>query len=701
MPSSASTGSSGPLRLLSFLVLLVLLAWSSRVGASTSPGIHAELRWITRSPSIARIEIRSGLPGGLRELEGAGVLRVTDATGTTTHDAAILDTGGDPPVHVSHLTLGFEPTTVSILDADGRVLGSGSVRIEPRAPDEALPPDWAKGMLWYQVFPERFANGILDNDPTRPSGTVVEWDRDFDDPTIEEIERAWFRASGNPGRYGVAPNRDGGAIASVVFQRRFGGDLHGVLDRLDHLQSLGVDGVYLCPIFDSGSLHKYDADDHRHIDPSLGGSGSPDPSPPLLEGDPLDRTTWAWTEPDRFFVDEFIPALEERSMRVMLDGVWNHVGLDHWAFRDVREKGSRSCFADWFDCAFDEHGALIAWHAWDGINGNLPIFKHVGQDLAPGPKAHVFEVTRRWMDPDNDGDPSDGIDGWRLDVANEIGKDFWRDWRALVREINPDALIVGEIWGDAQPWFDGDGFDAQMNYPAAYALADWLSIGSTRGDARIAADRLGAVFSHAPEHDQTQLNLMSSHDTERLVSLMENAWERGFDNGARPWSNDGRYDKERVTGDGAARAGAAIAALVAAPGSFMLYNGDEFALPGADDPDNRRPIPAWCFDEPERLAPAQRSMLGIVRDLSAVLHDPDFADVLRFGSARFSADAPGRTLVITRQLDDVVVTCEIGPAVVSEGSDDGRVVRLGVVGGDVTVTWNAVFRRAVLDRVSR
>ena len=180
----------------------------------------------------------------------------------------------------------------------------------------------------------------------------------------------------------------------------------------------------------------------------------------------------------------------------MLDGVWNHVGLDHWAFADVRKHGRNSKYVDWFVVEFDEIGDLEQWEAWDGTNGNLPIFREIQGDLAPGPKAHIMAVTRRWMDPNGDGDPSDGIDGWRLDVANEMGRVFWKDWRELVKSINPDAFIVGEIWHDAREYFDGTAFDAQMNYPAAYAVADFLSIGHMQGDAHSLSARLAEVYSH-------------------------------------------------------------------------------------------------------------------------------------------------------------------------------------------------------------
>lgn len=536
-------------------------------------------------------------------------------------------------------------------------------------------PDWAKGLVWYQVFPERFRDGNPQNTPGGWDLTPLEWDTPFDQVGIEEIERAWNRARVAPEHFGYAPNRRGGALPNVVYARRYGGDLQGLYEQLETIKAMGFGGVYLCPVFRSRSLHKYDAGDHRHIDPTLGHPGVyDDPGPghgAMRAGeDPFDETSWAWTPADRWFVDVFLPKAKSLGLRVVLDGVWNHVGLDHFAFDDVRRNGRDSLFADWFQVVFDDRGELIGWQGWSRINGSLPEFRHVGADLSPGPKAHVMAVTRRWMDPNGDGDPSDGIDGWRLDVAAEIGADFWRDWRAEVKSINPEALIVAEIWHDAGEMLSDKAFDAQMNYPFAYAVSDWLGIGGEGvvGNASVAAERLRRVFHHGREVDLVQFNLMGSHDTERLASMMQNRWARGYDNESSRWFPGYEYD--RIDESARSRALAAIATMVASPGAMMVYNGDEYAMPGADDPDNRRPIPWGRFD------PAQRSFNASVVRLLRLRSDPEIGHVLRLGD--FAFDAYGdHTLVVRRTLGDLRVAFLIAPepGMLESGpvSDDGWV----------------------------
>lgn len=528
----------------------------------------------------------------------------------------------------------------------------------------ADPPAWALGRVWYQVFPERFDNANPANDPRGLDTVLLPWDAPWYEAHPLEIEAAFARRVGRGG--GIRPESPAGAFASVVYRRRYGGDLQGVVRRLDHLAALGVDGLYLCPVFAAPSLHKYDASDYRHVDPAFGAPGAADrPGPPASPGEAGDETAWPWTDADRSLVDVLLPAARARGIRVILDGVWNHVGREHWAFKDVARRGASSPYAGWFDAEFDEAGRLAGWSAWDGANGALPEFRQTDAgDINEGAKRHIFAVTRRWMDPNGDGDPSDGIDGWRLDVAAEIGRPFWQDWRALVRSINPDAYIVGEVWFDAADYFDGTAFDAQMNYPAASAIASWLSIRPGTTAAELAED-LRRVFDHAPAHDLAQMNPITSHDTERLVSLMANPGGqsgRGYDQGAGIEAvATGSYDPLSADRGAMEASRVAIAMLAVLPGSPMLYNGDEFAMPGADDPSNRAPIP-WpdLGVSEERLGwQPDLQFAGEVSEWLGLRQDPRIGPVLRLGAWDFSSPSPD-VVEIRRQLHATEVTALFG-----------------------------------------
>lgn len=641
----------------------------------------AMAQWVADTPPILEVTIPE--PGG-----GNGLL--VEAAGTEVRGVLEPDParGGWMTARVRLAGGGAAgPVRVALPETGGPARW---IEIEPdRVPTGATSPDWAKGLVWYQVFPERFHNGNPENDPYGWARTVLAWDAPFHDASMEEIEMIWNRRVVDPLRFRNDPDRWWGSVGQGVYERRYGGDLQGVVASLDELAELGVTGLYLCPVFEAESLHKYEASDHRHVDPTLGDPGRPVATDRSGE-DPLDETTWAWEPADRYLIEVLLPEARKRGMRVILDGVWNHVGREHFAFRDVIEHGARSRYADWFKAEFNEEGDLIGYEAWDRRNGALPEFRQTPEgDLAPGPKAHVEAVTRRWMDPDGDGDPSDGIDGWRLDVAPEVGRAFWRDWRKLVRSINPDAVLVGEIWTDAALWFDGVAFDAQMNYPLAVAIADWLSIGRAATTDAVLAERIGGVFSHDPANDLAQMNLIASHDTERGASLMANPVERAYDNGAQPWAEGSSYDAGPPDAESKRRLMLAYAMLGVLPGSPMIYNGDEFALPGADDPDNRRPMP-WPGIAPSADTPDA----GFRADLSVVLgwrRDPRWSDTLRFGTLQVESLAGGG-LVIRRRLGEGVVELAIArdgrPALGAEaggldpgGDTDGWVEVPGTGGG--------------------
>lgn len=350
-------------------------------------------------------------------------------------------------------------------------------------------PAWVSRSVFYQIFPERFANGDPSNDPP----VTVPWD-----------------ARPTTGNF-------------------FGGDLQGVIDRSGYLANLGITAVWFNPIFDSVSNHKYDTRDYRRIDPHFG-----------------DLSTFR----------RMVEVLHGLGIRVVLDGVFNHTGDEFWAFQDVVQRGTDSPYYDWYDIwRWPVTRKPLSYRAWAGYP-DMPKLNHDNPEV----QQYVFDTVRSWM--------QHGVDGWRLDVANEVPHAFWREFRKVVKNANPDAYLVGEIWQNGEPWLRGDEFDAVMNYRFRDAVLQFVAlrrIPPTEFDARLSqirADYPGPIF-------YALLNLLGSHDTERFLT---------------------------AAGGDVRRLKLAALFQMTYPGAPIVYYGDEVGLQGRRDPDSRRSFP-W---DPER-----------------------------------------------------------------------------------------------------
>ncbi len=371
-------------------------------------------------------------------------------------------------------------------------------------------PDWVRDAVFYQVFPDRFRNGNMHNDPA----DVAAWD---DAPT-----RANF----------------------------FGGDLEGLIEKLGYLEELGVDALYLTPIFMAGTNHRYDTHDYFNIDPKLGDAG---------------------------MLRELVQDAHARGIRIVLDGVFNHVGDGFWAFRDVLERGGASPYRDWFVI---HDLPLVRDPPNYQTCGGAPYLPKLNIDN-PAVREHLLEVGTYWIE-------RAGIDGWRLDVPWKVPLDFWRAFRARVKQTKPDAYLVGEAW-----WSWGElrlVFDGLMNYRLRARLLDFCVFDSM--DAEDLASE-SALLLEETRGGEMMLNLLGSHDTPRLLTL---------------------------AGGDESRAALALVALFTYPGTPMLYYGDEVGLEGGDDPDCRRPMPwngeAWRKDLRalvQRLITTRRASLALRR----------------------------------------------------------------------------------------
>jgi glycosidase len=463
-------------------------------------------------------------------------------------------------------------------------------------------PAWAQDAVWYQVFVERFRNGDPGNDPTlhdiqgswphvQPEGwQPTDWGHDWFE------QEPWAVATGE-GFYFTAQ------------LRRYGGDLQGLLDKLDDLQDLGVTALFLNPVNDAPSLHKYDARTYRHIDRNFG----PDPrgdEARIAQEDPLDPSTWVTTAADSLFL-ALVDEVHRRGMRIIIDYSWNHTGASFWAWRDVLENQSSSPYAGWYEIErFDDpatpDSSEFAFRGWAGVP-ELPELKKVGRPpgrthgaiegtLAPAVRDHVFNVTRRWLDPDGDGDPRDGVDGFRLDVAEMVPLGFWREYRGFVRSINPEAYLVGEVWWeqwpdrmyDPAPWLQGDVFDAVMNYrwymPTRSFFAE-APPNLTASQYVVALESVGEGF--AEDHLKGMMNLTASHDTPRFATSIYNP-------GRYKYRVNPREDPEyRV--DAPDESTRRIQEMILVQqftyvGAPHIWNGDEVGMWGGDDPDPRKPL---------------------------------------------------------------------------------------------------------------
>lgn len=338
-------------------------------------------------------------------------------------------------------------------------------------------PEWAKSTVWYQIFPERFANGREDLSPEN----VLPWGSK--DPDVNDF---------------------------------FGGDLQGIVDKLDYVEDLGVNGIYLTPIFSAPSNHKYDTLDYYSIDPHFG-----DPE--------LFRT--------------LVSQIHQRGMRIMLDAVFNHIGSAFPQWQDVVKNGAQSRYKDWFHI-----------HSFPVTEGNYDTFAFT-PDM---PKLHTAnpEVQRYLLDIALYWIREFDIDGWRLDVANEVDHAFWKTFKQAVSAEKPDIYILGEIWHSSEPWLRGDEFHAVMNYPFTEPMIEYFADRAI--PASRMAHRLNAhLMNGMKQVNEVMFNLLDSHDTKRLLTRCRN-------------------DEKKAR--------ALLAFMFAQTGSPCIYYGTEIGLDGENDP---------------------------------------------------------------------------------------------------------------------
>ncbi len=452
-------------------------------------------------------------------------------------------------------------------------------------------PEWAKKAVWYQIFPERFCNGDASNDP-QPKDLEGAWPYELPaDWQISNWTGDWYELQTWEKNW----SNDFYRIAAT---RRYGGDLQGVIEKLEYLDSLGITAIYFNPLFESPSLHKYDATMYMHIDNNFG--PNPEGDKKIWDSEIPDKPeTWRWTSADSLFL-KLIKEAHSRGMKIIIDGVFNHVGATFWAFEDVMRNQAKSKYKDWFYIKnWDNPGTdsnEFDYEGWFGVK-DLPELKEDENGLIEPVKKHIFNIVKRWGDPNGDGNPEDGIDGWRLDVADMVNIKFWEEFSREVKKINPQAYLVGEVWWEnwsenkiynAKPWL-GNAFDAVMNYRFARAVKRFAADKKMRISAKAFADSLKTQYAdYNWQNVLVLMNLLDSHDTERLASIVVNP-DHYYDHFANPQQNPD-WDVRKPNREEREKQKLMIALQMTLPGAPMIFYGDEAGMWGGDDPDDRKPM---------------------------------------------------------------------------------------------------------------
>ena len=450
-------------------------------------------------------------------------------------------------------------------------------------------PGWAKEVIWYQIFPERFANGDPANDPTL-ADTHGSWPHDD--------SSAWHISPWTSDWYEMQPweKENGKDIGYQLQRRRYGGDLQGIINKLDYIKDLGIGAIYLNPIFMAPSLHKYDAAMYHHVEPTFGPDPEGDKKMIAME-DPGDSTTWKWTSADLLAL-KLIDECHKRNIKIIFDGVFNHMGVNSFAFQDIVKNQQNSKYKNWFTIiSYDDSiaGTKFKYQGWFGVP-DLPEIREDENGIVDGPKQYIFECTKRWMAPN--GNTKNGIDGWRLDVAFCVDHDFWKDWRLYVKSINPEAYLTAEVIDKidvVKPYLEGDEFDAVMNYGFGVISSEFFinkknTISVTEFDSLLRELR----NAYPGDISYVMQNLFDSHDTQRFTSYLHNpdvarfrTWGEYFN---KTHATNPEYNSGKPT-DAEYRQQKLMALFqftyVGAP---MVYYGDEIGMWGANDPDCRKPM---------------------------------------------------------------------------------------------------------------
>ena len=531
-------------------------------------------------------------------------------------------------------------------------------------------PDWAKGAVFYQIYVDRFANG---------------------DPSNDVLDREYIYLN-EP----VCQVRDWGKYPAQMGVREFyGGDLQGVLDHLDYLKDLGVDVLYLNPIFVSPSNHKYDIQDYDYVDPHFA-KIVVDEGEVLPEGaaDNMQATKYISRVTDKrnleasnAFFAHFVEEVHKRGMRVILDGVFNHCGsfnkwMDAERLYENQYGYEKGAYVD-ANSPYHAYFRFYNSEGWpyneeyDGWWGHRTLPKLNYED-SPQLYEYILNVGRKWVSPPYN------VDGWRLDVAADLGyseetnHQFWKDFRRAVKEANPDAIILAEHYADPGSWLQGDQWDTVMNYNAFMEPVTWFFTGMEKHSDEKRSDLLGntqafldSMMYHMSRFQYpsllTSMNELSNHDHSRFLTRTNQTVGRTASLG--PEAADSNVNK------GVFRA--AVMLQMTWPGAPTLYYGDEAGVTGWTDPDNRRTYP-WGHED-QGLIRYHREMIRIHKEHEALISGSLFYlqgayKVICYG--RFT-DQEKMVVLINGGFDEAKVRVSVWEVGVTEDEEMERIIMSG------------------------
>ncbi|MBR5766598.1 MAG: glycoside hydrolase family 13 protein [Lachnospiraceae bacterium] len=470
-------------------------------------------------------------------------------------------------------------------------------------------PDWAKGAVMYQIYVDRFFNGDRSND-------VLSHEYNYIGDHTVRVED-WYKY---PAAMGV--------------REFYGGDLKGVIDKLDYLAGLGIDAIYFNPLFVSPSNHKYDIQDYDHIDPHFGRIVR-DEGSVLEEHDHDNKNASRYisrvTSRENLDASNELFALlvaecHRRNIKVILDGVFNHCGsFNKWLDRERiyesapgYEKGAyvsqdspyRGYFKFHDENSWPYNGSYDGWWGHD----TLPKLNYEGSRRLYD---YILYIGRKWVSPPYN------ADGWRLDVAADLGHSpefnhqFWKDFRRAVKQANPNAIILAEHYGDPSSWLKGDEWDSVMNYDAFMEPVTWFLTGMQKHSDDFRGDMLGNAdaffdmmkYNSARMSGPSQavaMNELSNHDHSRFLTRTNRVVGRVADKG--PEAANRGINKAVMR--------EAVLIQMTWPGAPTIYYGDEAGLCGFTDPDNRRTFP-WGREDWE-MVDFHRAMIRIRRENPAL-----------------------------------------------------------------------------------